>query len=123
MAKEATSGPLASDDTLTERVPRTIRCRACDATLTDAAHAIAMAGSHHHVFENPAGLAFEILCFRRADGCDSVATPTFEATWFAEHAWSFAICRRCQTHLGWAYWRADEIRFWGLMTDRLIDAS
>jgi ribosomal protein L40E len=122
MAKEATAGPLV-DEAHAERIARPIRCRACDARISESSHAISVDGSHRHVFQNPGGLVFEIVCFRRADGCDSLGAPTFEATWFSAHSWSIAVCRRCGAHLGWAYWHTGELRFWGLIVERLIEAG
>ena len=98
---------------------RSVLCASCNAPLTDPEAAFEVAGSHTHVFFNPAGFRFEIGCFERAPGCVQVGTPTTEFTWFPGSRWCFSMCGTCGTHVGWRFSSAAGARFWGLILKRL----
>ena len=101
---------------------RPIRCAQCGQRISTADQRIEQAGAHAHRFENPAGMVFEVGCFRSAPGCHSVGEATLEWTWFPGHAWSVALCIRCATHLGWAYRPGGTGgAFFGLILDRLTE--
>jgi hypothetical protein len=94
-------------------------CGACNTRITDEDAAIEVGGAHRHRLTNPAGIAFEVGCFREARvSCEG--TPTLDATWFAGFAWSFASCANCGEHLGWAYDGDGAARFFGLILPRLV---
>jgi hypothetical protein len=102
--------------------PRPIRCARCDAEITDEEARISVDGAHGHCFANPAGYVFEIGCFARAPGTEVRGEPTREFSWFRGFAWSYAHCRACDAHLGWAYEGkidGNAPRFFGLILDRL----
>ena len=100
-----------------------ILCAHCGQTVSTSSQRIDCAGAHEHRFENPAGFAFRIGCFRHAPGCRCVGEATLEWTWFPGHAWSVALCRRCGQHLGWGYGPgATGDAFFGLILDRLAEA-
>jgi hypothetical protein len=80
---------------------------------------IDVGGAHRHSFVNPAGVTFEIGCFREAPGCMVEGEPTTELTWFAGFAWSYALCANCRAHLGWCY-EGEGARFFGLILARLV---
>lgn len=92
-----------------------VRCKKCAHDVTKAEHA---AQPHEHTFRNPAGYSFHVLCYSEAAGAGDVGIPTTEACWFPGYAWTFAICRQCNEHLGW--WYTGEKRFAGLIATRLI---
>lgn len=71
-------------------------------------------------FLNPEGIRFDILTFSRTIGCEQAGVPTQENTWFPGHAWSYCLCDRCRTHLGWQYTGPTE--FAGLIRDRIVRA-
>lgn len=96
-------------------------CIACGLTITDREQSRLISGRHVHRCTNPAGLTFEIGCFREAPGCTAVGEPTLEWTWFAGCRWQVALCRQCSLHLGWRY-TGDEI-FFGLILDRLVECG
>src|SRR5262249_24389138 len=75
-------------------------------------------GKDEFTFTNPAGIAFEIITFSQTLGCRQTGVPTFDHTWFEEHAWSFCQCDRCGQHLGWYY--SVQHEFVGLIKDRLV---
>ena len=95
-----------------------IFCRACGEMVTSRKEIISVSGTHAHTFFNPAGIVFEVGCFKAARGCIVVGEPTTEFTWFAGHVWSYALCRGCQNHLGW-FFEGRDSSFFGLILPRL----
>jgi hypothetical protein len=98
--------------------PDSLYCRACGGLVTDGDQQISVNGSHAHTFFNPAGIVYELGCFRNAPGCSVVGEATMEFTWFANHSWRFGLCLLCDTHLGWLYETAEQT-FYGLILTRL----
>lgn len=98
---------------------RRVFCRLCRLAITDERKAVEVNGLHFHTFFNPAGLVFEIACFADAAGCrqDGVFSNLF--SWFAGTHWQVAVCRSCETHLGW-FFQGQEMSFYGLIRNRLI---
>jgi hypothetical protein len=86
--------------------------------VTGGEQRFAVGGAHRHTFFNPAGIVYEVGCFRQAVGCIASGPPSAEFTWFAGHLWRIALCRRCRTHLGWHFTSGDE-SFFGLILPRL----
>ena len=80
-----------------------IRCLSCRTVVTNVELAVERSGAHQHLFRNPDGYSFHIRCFRDASGCASEGELTTAATWFPGYAWSFALCKGCEDHLGWWY--------------------
>jgi hypothetical protein len=118
-------GDLVEDETK-EQAPEEdefILCRQCRQVITRPAERIAMSGSHRHTFANPHGIVYEIGCFRSAQGCGYTGPATDEFSWFKGFSWRIAVCRTCLTHLGWLFISASNVRFNGLILDRLIDSG
>lgn len=80
-----------------------------------------MNGSHRHVFNNPAGVIFEIALFDAAEGCAAIGRPTLEFTWFSGYAWRFALCGNCGIHLGWLYTGGEAGGFFGLILEMIVE--
>jgi hypothetical protein len=95
-----------------------ICCKVCGRAVTGRDQEIAVHGSHAHTFFNPAGIVFELGCFVTAPGCYSTGEATSEFTWFAGYVWRFALCRRCNSHLGW-FFETAESSFFGLILANL----
>ena len=95
-------------------------CAACGAAIAPESARIEVGGAHTHRFTNPAGFTYDIVCLREA-ACYLDGKPTTEATWFAGHAWSYALCGACHTHLGWYY--EGPSKFFGLIADRLVRST
>ena len=93
-------------------------CAACTTRVAGEDAAIDVAGAHRHRFVNPAGVEYEIACFREAT-CRGDGEPTLEFTWFPGFAWSYATCANCRAHLGWLY-ESESARFVGLIITRLV---
>lgn len=94
-----------------------ILCAACGAEITHQRQAIAVDNRHTHAFFNPAGIAFEIRCFRLAPGATPLGVPSAEFTWFAGFRWQIAVCTACQAHLGWLF--TNGTSFFGLIAPHL----
>jgi len=97
---------------------KTVRCKNCEHEITKPSLAIE---PHEHTFRNPFGISFHIACYSDAPGAMDLGTPTTEATWFPNYAWSMALCGQCKSHLGWWFHGAD--RFAGLIVPRLLRES
>ncbi|XP_057687220.1 LOW QUALITY PROTEIN: protein cereblon [Corythoichthys intestinalis] len=136
------AGKTTSTDTL-------ILCRACGHELASGADTIptvhsrmALAGRndtlpggrrvHVQMFENPQGLQFEVVTFRRAD-VDKRWPAEKHFSWFPGFSWTVATCPRCRAHLGWAFqpsswpttissslFESSEQTFLALIVDRLL---
>lgn len=95
-------------------------CAWCLNRVANEKDQFARNGRSEFRFTNPQGVWFTILTFSRTLGCREAGEPTLEHTWFAGHAWSYCVCARCGTHLGWYY--AGPSRFVGLIRNRIIRA-
>ena len=93
-------------------------CRACGRVVTSRDQRISINGSHTHTFFNPAGIVFELACFRKAPGCAIVGGASSEFTWFSGYLWRFGLCLSCDAHLGWLYEMGEHF-FYGLILPRL----
>lgn len=97
-----------------------IYCKVCGRAVTGRDQKIAVNGSHTHTFFNPAGIVYELGCFTTAPGCHSAGEATSEFTWFAGYVWRFALCRQCNSHLGW-FFETAESSFFGLILTNLTE--
>ncbi|MGA6924884.1 MAG: cereblon family protein [Desulfosarcina sp.] len=97
-----------------------IVCRQCLHEITSASERRQINGGHSHIFANPQGIVFEIVCYRHAWGCVCVGHASAEFTWFAGCEWRIAICAACRVHLGWRFSGADGAFFHGLIGARLM---
>ncbi len=95
-------------------------CRRCHLLITSARERLEKDGSHLHTFFNPAGIVYEIGCFRNAPGCLPFGPSSTEFAWFSGYSWQVVYCRGCQQHLGWRF--AGEDRFYGLIVNKLAEA-
>ena len=110
-AVQPTPGPRVAPE-------RRLCCASCGSLVTSERERIPIDGRHVHRRTNPGGLTFEFGCFALAPGADVVGEPTLEFTWFPDYAWTYALCRACQTHLGW-HFEGAEPPFHGLILNRL----
>ncbi len=99
---------------------KAILCRVCCAAITTPREGMIKNGLHEHVFFNPAGIAFEIGCYKRAPGCLIQGEPTAAFSWFDGYNWQYALCSTCLTHLGW-WFTAPSDSFFGLIANRLME--
>ncbi len=93
-------------------------CVSCNNKITSDKERFEFNKQSEYHFINPAGYHFDIILFSEAEGCKEFGDPTFDFTWFAGHAWSYAVCGRCGNHLGWKY--SGKYSFFGLIRARLI---
>ena len=99
-----------------------ILCRQCMQVITSPAERMQVQSSHCHTFSNPAGLLFQIGCFRRVKGCVDASPPETQWSWFRGYAWQVVLCSACASHLGWRY-TGPQDGFYGLILSRLMQAS
>lgn len=97
---------------------RVLRCRRCNAPITTFKEQTSRDGQHRHTVFNPAGIVYEIGCFRQAPGCVAPGAASREFSWFAGYSWRVAFCALCLEHLGW-YFSGGEAAFFGLIVNRL----
>ena len=117
----AETGSSPAHDLVTEvlgQLDDTIRCRRCRHDVTAGHFAIEVEGAHAHTFRNPAGWSFRLGCFADAPGAAVSGAATYADTWFSGHAWRFAHCTACGTHLGW-WFVGGSSAFCGLVLTRL----
>lgn len=95
-------------------------CRRCGNHITGEESRMTVDGSHRHTFFNPAGIFFELACFRSAPGCFVHGEASGLFSWFAGYQWRIALCGRCAAHLGWRFENLEEI-FFCLIIPHLTD--
>lgn len=100
-----------------------ILCKTCNHKITSKEESISVSNSHQHTFANPAGILFDIGCFKSAPGCLNTGPFTAEFSWFKGFKWRISICESCFTHLGWVFLSSTNHTFFGLILDRLIDSN
>lgn len=95
-------------------------CRVCQLLITTSKERLEKEGKHLHTFFNPAGIVYEIGCFRRAPGCLEFGGQSSEFAWFGGYSWQVVYCRSCQQHLGWKF--SGEDQFFGLIVNTLTES-
>lgn len=102
----------------TESPERIVTCARCGNRIASTDDFIKPGDEDYSIFQNPAGIFFRIVCFRKTDGCIVDGDYTDYNSWFSGYLWSVAFCSRCTSHLGWHYISGSS-SFWGLIADRL----
>jgi len=105
-----------SDETAADK--KWVRCRNCYFKIALTSDKIRINDAESHLFKNPSGIFFTIICFSSAPGAINITEHTEENTWFRNFLWSISICASCGSHLGWHYLSGTE-GFYGLITYRL----
>ncbi|MBU0945302.1 MAG: hypothetical protein KJ804_09955 [Proteobacteria bacterium] len=114
--------PLLTDRSAEKRSEKEqkLLCSLCRLVITDTSQAMEVNGLHGHAFFNPAGLVFEIACFADAVGCRQEGVPSSHFSWFAGTTWQVAVCRSCDSHLGW-FFQGRGMSFFALIRNRLLN--
>ena len=113
---------VAVDEDEEKKREQMLLCRACGHGVTAREQKREVQGRHEHTFFNPAGIVYNIGCFRNAPGCQAVGESSAEFSWFAGCVWRVALCRSCLIHLGWQFQSGDDL-FYGLILSRLIEGE
>ncbi len=104
---------------LDSKVDDALYCRACGHLITRRRWLLDRGASEHRLI-NPIGIVFTVICFTEAPGAGKHGRPNREHTWFEGYDWRFALCRGCETHLGWYYdGGTNPAGFFGLIKDKL----
>ncbi len=119
--KDIVTETVPKVDTKTELKPDDWLCLICSKKITSDKDRFLFNDQSEFQFTNPGGFIFDIITFDSADGCLDTGIPTMEFTWFQGHFWSYAMCSRCGSHLGWRY--SGQYSFYGLIKSRLIKGS
>lgn len=98
---------------------RPVLCRECRNLITFHHHKIEVDSSFRHTFFNPAGIVYEIGCFKEAKGCYIQGRGETEFSWFGNAVWKYAHCGVCLEHLGWHY-TTSLTSFYGLILSQLL---
>lgn len=110
------------EEEIQKQTDDSIFCAKCGHRVTRTRFRLSKGGSHDHVFFNPAGVMFEVLCFKEAEGVVDVGPSTEDHTWFPGYGWNFALCINCSDHLGWCFkGDGDPPVFFGLIRNKLSD--
>ncbi len=118
--KDKTSSNTISEEQAStlEKEEEGLFCWQCGHYITSIEQSVEVSGGHHHTFFNPAGVVYEIRCFKRAAGCLLYGPSSSEFTWFSGFTWRLSLCAVCTTHLGW-FFKSAEMGFYGLITKNL----
>lgn len=111
----------ANDNHTDQSSDDAIYCVECGQVVTRGRWRLSIDG-HEHVFFNPNGNVFRVLCFREAPGLRHQGEPSGDFTWFRGYDWNFAFCGGCGAHTGWRYTATGEQLppvFFGLIKERL----
>ena len=75
-----------------------------------------------HVFTNPGGYIYQIICFSKAEGIVIYGEPTDFFSWFRGTSWKYALCKHCKIHIGWQFCKkGSNMCFYGLIKEKLIE--
>ena len=96
-----------------------VRCSTCNYKITLLSDKIHINSADVHIFKNPAGIIYRVICFSQAPGSVNITEYTFENSWFSGYSWSISLCRLCNNHLGWHYSSGSE-EFYGLIAERIL---
>ncbi|MDX1693738.1 MAG: cereblon family protein [Ketobacteraceae bacterium] len=90
-----------------------ILCKVCDHLITQPEELITINDKFIHCFTNPAGITYEIQCYKQAPGTLVSGKPTDFFSWFPGYLWQYSYCKNCDSHLGW-FFSGEEKSFHGL---------
>jgi len=99
-AKQPMIAPLRFPDL----AARAYVCRRCGTAVARMAGEISVLGRPAvTTYENPAGIACEIVTLAGAMHLEEAPEGMTEHSWFEGYAWRQAACAGCGTFLGWRY--------------------
>ena len=93
-------------------------CATCSHVIGRVDDRIEVNGSFQHTLTNPAGITFNLGCFRDALGSALSGERQAADSWFPGFLWRYAACAECSEHLGWYFDNADNY-FYGLILNRI----
>ena len=111
-------GQTKVEDESENQGEKALVCTLCQTPITSRKEQIEKEGKHLHTFFNPAGIVYEIGCFKNAPGGLVYGPVSNEFAWFSEYSWQVVYCNRCLEHLGWKFSAGGDV-FFGLIVNRL----
>lgn len=97
-------------------------CKSCSHVITAQDWKIEINGDVDHTVFNPAGIVFQISCFRDAPGCWATGQPSSDFSWFKNYKWRIALCEGCGQQMGWLFTGIGIVpAFFGLIGNKLTD--
>ena len=100
-----------------------LACVTCAFPITASQFKHYHGGDHQFTFANPHAHIFMIMLFSYAPGVALTGSATFENTWFQGFSWKYSLCGRCGLHLGWHFDSKKGEKFFGLISDRLVQRT
>lgn len=119
-SRDAASPASEATEQTETRPEKAILCRSCLSPVTSEQQAISIHDRHLHAFFNPAGVLYEVRCFKGAPGARTHGPPTDEFTWFPGYIWQYCVCAACLAHLGWFFSSSGD-SFYGLIPAKLTE--
>ncbi|CAH1390746.1 unnamed protein product [Nezara viridula] len=96
-------------------------CRAVIGKQTDC-FAMSIEGAQG-TYVNPEGYHHDTLTLLKVENVIPISAPSTHFSWFPGYAWSIAVCRHCQKHVGWQFVATNRklqpTKFWGLSRQSL----
>jgi len=103
---------------------KSYQCSACNSVVTYSDRLVVVSGSMRHGFANPIGVFCDFYTFSSCPGAVAFGTPTEEFSWFAGYFWNLALCKSCNSHLGWHYTADPQSEglpeFWGILAHKIL---
>ena len=93
-------------------------CTNCRQLITSEEMVTRIGGEHSHFKANPAGIVYDIRCFRSTTGTKGVGEFEEFFTWFPGFHWQILVCSCCDQHLGWTY-RSNNRQFFGIIRSKI----
>jgi len=121
-ATGTTTRVASADDDIDALRDEALVCAACQHAITFDRHRTEAFGGHVHDRVNPAGVAFRIGLFSRAEGVVLVGASSDDFAWFPHYHWRIALCGGCSSHVGWSF-SGPSSAFYGLVLEALRSAS
>lgn len=99
-------------------------CLGCEIVIGKQSDVFAMSiEGAQTTYVNAEGYHHDTFTLLKAENIVAISSPSTHFSWFPGYAWSIAICRQCQKHLGWQFIatkpRLQPAKFWGLTRQAL----
>lgn len=108
-----------------------IRCKQCrtNIAMLDDIFSVGSSGGTSGNYVNEYGAVHQTTTVSKVEKGSilCIGRPEVRDSWFPGYAWTIAICKNCQEHLGWKFTRVygevssnQPVKFWGLSGSQVI---